>query len=362
MQISQKSKETIDACRFCWMCRHICPIGNATGQERNTARARALSLSLVTREGAELSEVTDNLYECALCGACTKECATAWDPVMFTKEARLSAALSGCMPEYIDKLLTKLEKTGNVYGKKTVDKKLAEEIAKLPKKADILLYFGQDTICNSPKSALFAIELLKKAKVKFTVLEKEPESGYAYDFLIGAADETKKAMTQAAKQLAFKKIIAFDPADAKALLREYKEWNVGLKAEVVTMISFVAGLIKDGKLKVKNSGKEYTFQDPAHLARDLEDCDSARVILSACGKNKEMLLYGKDTMLAGHSIMKEYMPDVMKLVAEKRMADALHVGATTLVTASSAEYEALKALKVKGIEIKTVEEVVLECL
>ena len=45
MLISQKSKEIIDSCRFCWMCRHICPIGNATGQERNTARARMLALS-----------------------------------------------------------------------------------------------------------------------------------------------------------------------------------------------------------------------------------------------------------------------------------------------------------------------------
>ena len=50
MLISEKNKKTIDACRFCWMCRHICPIGNVTGRERNNARARALSLSMVERE------------------------------------------------------------------------------------------------------------------------------------------------------------------------------------------------------------------------------------------------------------------------------------------------------------------------
>ena len=73
MKFSRKSTEHLDACRFCWMCRHICPIGNATGQERNTARARALGLSLVARGAVEYSEdIINNVYECALCGACVK--------------------------------------------------------------------------------------------------------------------------------------------------------------------------------------------------------------------------------------------------------------------------------------------------
>ena len=106
MLISNKSKEIIDSCRFCWMCRHICPIGNATGQERNTARARALSLSLVERGAAKLEgSIVDNVYECALCGACTKDCATGWDPVKFTKEVRLEAALNDQTPAYITKML-----------------------------------------------------------------------------------------------------------------------------------------------------------------------------------------------------------------------------------------------------------------
>lgn len=52
----------------------------------------------------------------------------------------------------------------------------------------------------------------------------------------------------------------------------------------------------------------------------------------------------------------------MKLVAERRMADALHVGTKKLVTASPAEYLALAALKEKGIEIMTLEEAVIKCL
>ena len=137
MLISAKSKETIDACRFCWMCRHICPIGNATGQERNTARARAVALSLVERGAAELDDCIDNVYECALCGACTKDCATGWDPVMFTKEARTGAALDGKLPEYVMTMIQNLSEKGNIYG--------ADKNENIPEinGGDILFFLGE---------------------------------------------------------------------------------------------------------------------------------------------------------------------------------------------------------------------------
>ena len=84
MIMSEKSKQHVDACRFCWMCHHVCPIGNATGQERNTARARALGISLVNREAIDLSEIMDNIYfyppaqhayQCSICGrSCDISC------------------------------------------------------------------------------------------------------------------------------------------------------------------------------------------------------------------------------------------------------------------------------------------------
>ena len=39
---SEKSKKHADACRFCWMCRHLCPVQLVTGKETNTPRAKGL--------------------------------------------------------------------------------------------------------------------------------------------------------------------------------------------------------------------------------------------------------------------------------------------------------------------------------
>lgn len=363
MQISQKSKEIIDNCRFCWMCRHICPIGNATGQERNNARARALALSLVERGAEPLSGVADNVYECALCGACTKECVTGFDPVKFTKEVRLELALHGETPDKIGCLLDKIEQSGNIYGEMYLPDVLKREISTLPEQAETLLFLGTDARYRDPEGAIAAIRLLKAAGVSFTVLTDEPDSGYALDFLVGAAEETHVAAEKCAERLqAFRTVVAYDPGDAKMFLREYKEWGVPLAPMAVNFPAYLAGLIKSGKLTLKPGNEIYTFQDPGLLSRDLEEETAAREVLAACGGIQEMLLYGKDTMLAGNLIMNEYMPDVMRTVAQMRWQNAANMDVSVLVTASPAEYVMLSEQRPGGMQLKRLEEVVLSCL
>lgn len=354
MQFTQKSKEHMDACRFCWMCRHICPIGNATGLERNTARARAFGLSMVSRDAVEYSDdIISNVYECALCGACVKECVTGWDPVMFTKEARLGAALEGKLPEYIMTMVSNVVQKGNIYGEEAEVSGTAE--------SDTLLFLGEFARVKGGYEN--AVELLKKAGVSFTVLADEPNSGYSMDFMIGATAETKSVMESCAKTISkYKKVICYNPADAKVMLREYKEWGINLSAEVVTFTSFVSELIKNGKLGVKKSDLTFTPQDSAILSRDLDETAPMREILSACGEVREMLLNGKDTVLAGNLIMNEYMPEVMAEVARRRWFNAKNANAKILVTADIAEYNLLLAEKPENIELLTLEEAMLRCL
>ena len=363
MYMSEKSKQIVDACRFCWMCRHICPVGNATGQERNTSRARALGLSLINRDAAELTaDVMDNIYECQMCEACTKECATGWDPTYFTKEVRLQAALDGKTPDYINAIVDKVLESGNVYGATAIDADLAAAVKAHAADEDIVLFLGAEARYNVPTAAKNAIAVLEKAGVKFTVIENEPASGAALDWLIGAADETKKQMTDCAAVIGkYKTVIAFDPQDAKAFVREYKEYGIKL-GDVVTFTAFVAALIKDGKLNVKNTGIAVTYQDPYQLARQLEETEEPRAIVSACAALTEMLLNRKDTMWAGGSIMAIYNPLVSELVAKERWANAIHVGADTIVTASVSEYAALKKAAPAGKKVVSIEELILSAV
>lgn len=360
MIMSEKCKQHVDSCRFCWMCHHICPIGNATGQERNTARARALGISLVNREAIELYEIMDNIYECCTCGACVHDCTTGWDPVMFTKETRLQAALENKLPAYITDLVGNCLETGNAYGKTKLCDALTEAISKHTDKTDTLLYLGVDARYMACEQAVKAISVLEKANVTFTVLANEPPSGAQLDFLIGAADETARHMSACSKALSeYKTVVVYEPDDAKAIKQTYKEYGIETDADVATYTAFVAELVKSGKLKAENSGKAVVFQDPYQLARDLEETEAARTIISAFAKLDEMLLNRGETVWAGNILMAQYIPDVIKKVAERRICNAVSIGADTIITASVAEYTSLKAVA-NNVKIMSIEDLILE--
>ncbi len=360
MNLSEKCIQHVESCRFCWMCHHICPIGNATGHERSTARARALGISLVNRGAIELEDIMDNIYECATCGACVHDCTTAWDPIMFTKEVRLQAALDGKLPEYINTLVDNCLDVGNAYGKTQLCDTLKAKMEEHSEKTATLLFLGTDARYEVCKQAVKAIQVLEKAGVDFTVLMDEPASGAQLDFLIGAAQESKEQMTAAAKVMSeYDTVVIYDPADAKVIKQTYKEYDIHVDAKTETYTAFVAGLIEDGALKAVKSDKAVVFQDPFQLARDLEETEEARTIIRAYADLHEMLLNRKETVWAGNILMGAYMPKVMLGVAERRIYNAKSIGEKVMVTASVSEYASLKNVAQEDVEILSIEDLIL---
>ncbi len=360
MIMSDKCKQHVDSCRFCWMCHHICPVGNATGHERSTPRARALGISLVNREAIGLEEIMDNIYECAGCGACVDVCVTGWDPVMFAKETRLQAALEGKLPEYINTLVDNCLEKGNAYGKTEICDKLAESIKNHSAKTDTLLLLGVDAKYMVCKQADKAIKVLEKANVNFTVEADEIASGAQLDYLIGAAQETKDQMAKCAEMLnKYATVVVYDPDDAKAIKRTMKEYGIDVTANVVTYTTFVADLIKNGALKAENTGKAVVYQDPFQLARDLEETEEPRAIVSAYCKLDEMLLNRNETVWPGNILMAQYMPETILKVAARRIFNAKSIKANTIVTASASEYAALKSVDQNDVEIISIEDLIL---
>lgn len=360
MNITEKAKSIADSCRFCWMCRHVCPIGNATGQERNTARGRALAVSLVARNAENIADVIDNIYECSLCGACTNNCLTGWDPKVFIQEVKTDAVMNGVIPEYILKLIDNYEKIGNAYGEVNANMKNG-----LPygEKSDILFIAGQDATYKSPSSVIKAAELLKKAGVNFAMNEKADDTGSCMWFLTGKTGETVNAAKNCAEIInGYKKVIVYDPTDLRLIKHEYKEWGIDITAEVVSFNAFILELLENGKIKVAKTDAEYTLQDNYAYARDLDDTETGRKIIEKIGNNKEMLLNRKEANMAGSLLMREYMPEVMERVAQDRWVNAKNSDCKVLVTENPAEYEMLKSVCPDGYEVKSVEEAISDNL
>lgn len=360
MKLSEKACSHVDSCRFCWMCHHICPIGNATGHERSTPRARALGISLVNREAMQLDEIMDNIYECAGCGACVQVCVTGWDPVMFTKAVREQAALEGKLPDYIQRLLGNCLSCGNAYGVTELPAAIARAASAHARKTDTLLLLGVDARYRMPDEAVKTVAVLDRAGVPFTLLADEPASGAQPDYLVGALKETKDQMQACAAVLnQYKTVVAADPADAKVLRRTYAEYGVELTCRVVTFPAYALELLESGKLSATKRDLAVVYQDPFQLSRDLGEIDEPRKVISAYADLSEMLLHGEETVWAGNILMAEWMPEVMRAVAARRIFNAESVGATTIVTASVSEYAALRSVEQDKVKLLSLEDLIL---
>jgi Fe-S oxidoreductase len=301
----------------------------------------------------------DNVFECCTCGACVHDCVTGWDPVMFTKEARLQAALEGKLPEYIMTLVANCLETGNAYGKTSLCDTLKEKISAYAKKTDTLLFLGVDARYAACKEALKAIKVLEKAEVEFSLVENETASGAQLDFLIGAANETKAQAEACAKLLnEYKTVVVYDPNDAKMIKQIYKELGVEVGASVVTFTTYVAELLKNGKLKANKSDNTVVFQDPYQLSRDLGETEPAREIIKAYANLEEMLLNRDQTVWAGNILMAQYMPEIIKKVSARRLLNVKSIGQSKIVTACVSEYVALKSVAT-DVEVLSIEDLIL---
>ena len=362
---SEKAKKHADACRFCYMCRHLCPIELVTGKENNTPRAKGLLVSMMNR-GMQMDKgCAVTMYECLLCGACTADCVTGFDPLVFIREARTQAALEGLTPAFAQKVIDNLEETGNAYGAK--EAKVNYE--GIPQEGETLVWLGNAARYAVADVAEALFTILKKAGVAFAALKDEPASGCELGDMIGHVEDVRvqaKAAAAAIAKTGAKKVVVLDSHDAAFFLHECKDWGIELP-EVVTATSFVNDLIQSGKLEIAKKAEVVSYHDAARLGRDLAELEPAREIIAAMGADlHEMYLNEKDNKNpankacgsfvrakeCGSSLMGQMKPELAKKLCENRYVDLLRCDARIMIAADPQATEALRLSVPEGCEYR----------
>ena len=357
---SEKAVKTIEACRFCPMCRHLCPIGLKTGNEGNTPRGKALLANYVLRGMDYTAEMASDMYECCLCHACATDCETGFEPPLFIREARTQAVVEGRVPPRVQKVIDNVQATDNVFGLPRDEKfaSLGDAVKGLPAQAGVLLYIGNTAAYKAPEIARAALELLKKAGISFTVLKDEPSSGTEFADLVGFVEDVRVVAEKCAQRInetGAKTIVVLDANSARMFKQQYAEWGIRLCGTVVTAQACFAGLIAEGRLSPRKVSLSATFQDDSTLTRELDETEPAREILRALGiELKEMFLNRKRVKSGGTVLMDEYAPRLVQLTGEGRWADILRAKVPTLLTATPDCYYVMKKTAPGGMEVKDV--------
>lgn len=332
---TEKAKTIAEACRFCWMCRHTCPVGLVTGKEGNNARAKGLLVSMDERNEPMTVDTMNVMYECALCKACTNDCATGFDPSVYILEARTKAVVDDLVPENVKKVLDRA--TAGCLVEEKINKDFADRIKILPAHAPVVLYVGAWGRRSGATVAMAYMDLLEKAKVEFTVLQEEPESGAHLGELMGYVEDVRqraKQCQEAISKTEANTLVVLDPTDCAFMKHVWEEWSLPMPKEVVTATAYMEKLIQDKKLNPKKLNIKATYHDPCRLARDLDETEPARYIMEAMGVElKELFLNRKLTKCCGGAVLKENYPDIAEKTAQARWKDVTSAGQNNLITA-----------------------------
>lgn len=346
--ISQNALHHAEKCRFCWMCRHLCPIQHQTGKELNTPRAKGLLLSMVNKGAQSFDkDMAEAMYECLLCDACTNDCATGYQPPLFIREARTEAVVRELAPAAVMKLIDNALETGNIYG--------VEKPSYAQEGTDVLVYVGEVAAIQVPEMAKNLLKILEKAGVSAKVLAEEPATGVMLGDLMGYTEEVRQQAQACAAAIneTGLPVVVLDSYDAEIMKQKYPEWGCEIKTDITTATAYVAGLIEAGKLEGKAAnGIKGACHDDDRLARTFHEFQPVRAIAKAAGYELgEMFNREKLAKSCGSAVAYGYMPELVTKVAAGRWEDLKRTDCETMLTANPEVYLCLSTCVPEGLQL-----------
>jgi len=324
---------TTDNCRYCLMCRHVCPVGLITAKETLTPHGWGLTIASVRRGLLEWDPNTvDVLYSCADCGTCRAHCVTDQPLPEAIAAARAEVASSDLAPSAVTEVHAALQEWGNPY----------EEKAPSPVEGqgDVALFVGDDAQYLWPTALEAALKLLKAVGVEPVLIGVGRNNGYLASSL--GYPETAQRLAQATlddlSASGANRVLVLTPGDFFTFSQLYDErlgveWpqDVALQ-EVVT---FLAEQLEAGALKLELSKDEtpYAYVDPTHSVSVTTRYDAPRKLLAAMlpTPGRELFWRRERAHPCGNTALQYTNHHIATHLNYSRLDDALKAGARMIV-------------------------------
>ena len=366
--------ETIDACRFCFMCRHVCTMGLATGWESDTPRGRALVLFKVLRGHAEYDEdLVQSIYRCCLCGVCQTWCKGDYTPPEAILAARRDIVEMGLEPEAARQIKQNVLTTGNPFGLPPADRFKNLELAApsaLSNNGQVLFYVGCHTAYHQPEIANALLHILQHCGIDVTLLDDETSTGKPLTVL-GYHNEAKRMAEMLAariKDSGCRLLVTACPSSFDALTNDYPAMGIDLGGiEVLHASQYLDRLIAQGQLvPSKLLDRAVTVLDSDRLGRFNNIYDEPRRLLQAIpGAELKEMSWTRDL---AHScgeiggVLQHLYPELSLPLANRVLEEAIGTSAQVLATSCPVAKQSLTKTGNKDIEILDIVELVAKSI
>jgi Fe-S oxidoreductase len=210
------------------------------------------------------AETVDLLYQCADCGLCQSFCATDQPLPQAIVAARAEVAAAGHAPAAVAAVDTALRRWGNAYAE-------VVETAAVPERGETALFVGAAAWHRERGSLDAARRLLEAAGVAHGLAGVGRSSGYlAYTLgLRDTARDLARTTIEEIERSGCRRLVVLGPEHAHALRTVYPLLGAALPGdvEVVELTTLLAGLLGDGRLRLRTSDLSLAYHDPCQTPR-----------------------------------------------------------------------------------------------
>lgn len=259
----------INACRFCFMCRHVDTTANVTFREADIPRGRALILDRVRMNPENLAnpDYISTMYDCALSAACRKHCVSDYDEAGLTLAARRDIVDAGLVPAEVQVL---------------ADGIVAEFAPVVEGDAGDVLYVRTTSyMADQPEIAAAFDKAMQSAGIVYRTLRVN-DTGKSLAVL-GFADKAKKLEAELSEIIVAtgcSTVVTSCPAAFDALKNDIE--GLG-ELKVFHASTYLLELVEAGKLTLKAASGEAAYIDSDFLRNYNDITAEPRKLLEKAG-------------------------------------------------------------------------------
>jgi Fe-S oxidoreductase len=355
--------DTTEGCRYCLMCRHVCPVTRVTYNEATSPHGWALEIASVRRGLLDWNaETTDRLYQCADCGLCRSFCVTDQPLPDAIVAARAELVAAGHAPVAVGEIDAALRTWGNVYG-------VAAPAPEATEWAETALLIGSTAFHREWASVQAARRLLERAGIEHALAAVGRSSGYlAYTLgLHDTARQLARATIAELEHLGCRRLVVLSPQHAHTLGHVYPLLGVALpeRIEVVELTELLAAQLDEGQLKIRQTDGVLAYHDPCQTPRIDGRWRAPRRLLAALTTQPPHEGFWREqraTPCGASGGLPWTQPDLAAGLARVALADATRNGARLIVTDAPQCQAHLRANAAPGVDVTGLYELLVEGL
>ncbi|MCB9557550.1 MAG: (Fe-S)-binding protein [Deltaproteobacteria bacterium] len=327
-----KHKRELELCTYCpKLCRHSCPVSNATGRETHTPQAKMQLLNHLQQGSVEWTRETARpLFACLECKNCTTYCDHGNDVAGALAAGKAAASERGLQPiEYTQAVRDyRLRETRlrNALQRTAAASEMATRgrIAYLP---------GCDNIEFFPETISDAFSIFRRLDLRFVRMPSGITCGGHPLWAAGAWSAAHVETERLLEHLSGFSTLVMGCAPCTDLWRRrLEEHGISHQLDVIHTSEFFFTHLE--RLKPRSVRRAALFHDSCSLGRGLGVYDPPRRVASRCVEHLGEFFHHRDRSpcCGADPALDAAMPEVRAKQRTERLGEASRYGIDTVVT------------------------------